>query len=189
MTFNKEELLQDLAELTRINLNEAERLLAHSIEQLNQREAEGKWSVLECMEHLNRYGDFYIPEITSRISKATSANETHFKSGVLGNYFSEMMKPRPKLNTMKTFAYMNPSGSTLDKSTLEKFIHQQKQILELLNSSRDISLQNTKTAISISKLIKLRLGDTFRVVIYHNDRHIKQAQRALEYSQVVDSVH
>ena len=63
MTFNKEELLQDLAELTRINLNEAERLLAHSIEQLNQREAEGKWSVLECMEHLNRYGDFYIPEI------------------------------------------------------------------------------------------------------------------------------
>ena len=38
----------------------------------------------------------------------------------------------------------------------------------------------TKTAISISKLIKLRLGDTFRVLIYHNERHIKQAERAIK---------
>ncbi|RXM56703.1 hypothetical protein BOQ60_25350, partial [Chryseobacterium sp. CH1] len=31
-----------------------------------------------------------------------------------------------------------------------------------------IDLEKTKTSISISKLIKLKLGDTFRFVIYHN---------------------
>jgi len=51
------------------------------------------------------------------------------------------------------------------------------QILDLLDSSRAINLNTTKTAVSISKWIKLKLGDTFRVVIYHNDRHIAQANK------------
>ncbi|MEO9077333.1 MAG: DinB family protein, partial [Gelidibacter sp.] len=33
------------------------------------------------------------------------------------------------------------------------------------------------TAISISNLIKLKVGDTFRVVVYHNERHLVQANR------------
>lgn len=178
MKFDKETLIQDLAEQTRINLNEAERLLALPLEALNKRAAEGKWSALECVEHLNRYGDFYMPEISQRIANAKVETEGQFKSGLLGQYFAEMMKPRPKLNTMNTLKMMNPIGSDLDESTLKKFITQQKQTLELLNKSREVSLTKTKTAISISKLIKLRLGDTFRVVIYHNNRHILQALKA-----------
>ena len=42
-----------------------------------------------------------------------------------------------------------------------------------------IDLNKTKTAISISKLIKLKIGDTFRVVVYHNERHLIQAEKIL----------
>ena len=38
----------------------------------------------------------------------------------------------------------------------------------------------TKTAISISKLMKLRLGDTFRFVTAHNERHLLQAENVLK---------
>lgn len=89
------------------------------------------------------------------------------------------MLPKEKLNKMKTFQSMNPAGSQLGTEVLEKFLKQQEELLALLEKAKTVDLAKTKTAISISKLIKLRLGDTFRVVIYHNYRHIVQADNCL----------
>ena len=181
MKLTAKSLIEDLIERTKDVINEAERYNQLPIEELNWKPTAEKWSVLECLEHLNRYGDFYIPEIENRIRNASKiTGETTFKSGVLGNYFSNSMLPKEKLNKMNTFKSMNPVGSDLNISTLQKFIRQQKQILDLLNQARQVDLTKTKTAISISKWIKLRLGDTFRVVIYHNQRHIVQANKVLK---------
>ena len=81
---------------------------------------------------------------------------------------------------MKTFNDKNPIGSKLDKLTIERFILQQKEMLNLLEKSKKIDLNKTKTAISISKFIKLKIGDTLRVVIYHNERHLVQANKVLK---------
>jgi len=62
---------------------------------------------------------------------------------------------------------------------LTEFIAQQKQMIQLLNDAENVNLNKVKTSISISKFIKLKLGDTFRFVIYHNLRHIEQAKRNL----------
>lgn len=172
-------LLQDLLELTRENLKIVENLKTHSIDNLNWKENPESWSALECIEHLNKYGDFYIPEITNKINTSKHRNTEIFKSNWLGKYFSKSVSYNKDLNKMKTFKYMNPLNSKLNNQTIEKFINQQHQIIELLNKSKNVNLDKTKTAISISKLIKLRLGDTFRVLIYHNERHIKQAEKTL----------
>lgn len=80
---------------------------------------------------------------------------------------------------MKTFNEMNPMGKKLDKSVLETFIAQLNQMLQILETARNKDLNRIKTSISISKWIKLKLGDTLRIVIYHNHRHILQAKKAL----------
>jgi uncharacterized protein (DUF2249 family) len=54
-------------------------------------------------------------------------------------------------------------------------------MLELLEIARSKNLNRIRTSISISKLIKLKLGDTLRVVIYHNGRHLQQALRAANH--------
>lgn len=100
-----------------------------------------------------------------------------FKSGILGNYFAKTMLPKEKLNKMKTFKDKNPINSTLDKKCIDRFILQQQKILELLDIARNKDLSKIKTSISISKWIKLKLGDTFRVIIYHNERHIVQSNK------------
>jgi len=174
-----EELLKELEDLTLKHIQAAKLFQRESKEKLNQKPNPESWSILECIEHLNRYGEFYIPEIQKRISASTSTFSDKFKSGVLGNYFAKSMLPKEKLNTMKTFKVMNPSGSKLNETVLDKFLTQQEQLLDLLKKSRNVSLTKTKTAISISKWIKLRLGDTFKVVIYHNLRHIEQAKKLL----------
>ena len=180
MKISASSLIDDLRERTKQNLNAANEFIQLPIDKLNWKASPEKWSVLECIEHLNRYGDFYIPEIKNRMSNGKKSNgDAIFKSGMLGEYFAKSMLPKEKLNKMKTFKSMNPVGSDLDIQVLEKFIQQQKDILELLNNALTIDLKKTKTAISISKRIKLRLGDTFRVVIYHNERHVIQAKKVL----------
>lgn len=177
MAIKSEKLIQDLIERTRININQAEKFKNLPTEKLNWRVAQESWSILECFEHLNLYGDFYIPEIKKRIENKNKLSKENFKSGFFGNYFAKSMLPKERMNKIKTFKNKNPICSKLDKTTIERFISQQEEMLNLLDKSRKIDLNKTKTAISISKLIKLKIGDTFRVVVYHNERHIVQANK------------
>lgn len=178
------DLLANLKQRTLDNQKRAKFLRQLSEERLNQRPGPESWSALECIEHLNRYGDFYLPEITQRIAQSDHSPKAVFKSGWLGNYFAKSMLPKESLNTMKTFSSMDPMGSELDASVLSTFLQQQVETLSLLERAKEVDLTKTKTAISITKLIKLRLGDTFRVLIYHNQRHVLQAERALGLAKV-----
>lgn len=173
------QLIDELKKNTDENIQFAENLLNETDEKLNFRLSENSWSILECLEHLNRYGNFYIHEIRKRIENSDTKPTEIFNSGILGNYFANSMLPKEKLNSMKTFKSMNPIHSKLNKEVLNEFVVQQKQIIHLLNEAKNIDLNKVKTSISISNLIKFKLGDTFRFVIYHNLRHIKQAKRNL----------
>lgn len=170
-------LREDLIALINQHLGYIAWFQGMSMNELNSKVSSDSWSILECVEHLNLYGYFYLPEITKRMKEAHSAADPIFKSGCLGNYFANLMWPKTKLNKMKTFKVMDPINSKLDKKTLEVFVHQQHQLLDLLEQSSVLSLNKVKTNISISKWIKLKLGDTFRIVIYHQERHLKQAER------------
>jgi hypothetical protein len=93
------------------------------------------------------------------------------------------MLPKAKLNKMKTFSAMNPINSKLNKTVIETYILQQQQLITLLAKAEKVNLAKTKTGISISKLIRLRLGDTFRFVLNHEIRHMQQAMRCLQQKQ------
>ncbi|MFC0345495.1 DinB family protein [Epilithonimonas hispanica] len=109
----------------------------------------------------------------------TNLLQLDFKTGFLGNYFASMMLPKEKLNKMKTLKISNLIHNLLDKSVIDEFIKQQNKMLELLEKAKTVDWEKTKTSISISKFIKLKLDDTFRFVIYHNLRHINQAENTL----------
>lgn len=179
MKISASALLNELKERTSQHLEYVQTLTLKTEEELNFRASADSWSTLECLEHLNRYGNFYIPEINRNISSAGKSTQSYFKPGILGNYFAKSMLPKEKPNKMKTLKTMNPIQSQLNKDVIDTFIKQQEKMLELLEKAQDIDLEKTKTSISISKLIKLKLGDTFRFVIYHNERHIEQIKRIL----------
>ena len=57
----------------------------------------------------------------------------------------------------------------------------------MLHNLEQTELENkTRIPISINKWIKIKLGDTFRFVIYHNERHIQQAKRVLKETNCKD---
>lgn len=79
---------------------------------------------------------------------------------------------------------MNPIYSNPDIHVLDEFILQQKQVLLLLNDAEKVDLNKTKTSISISNLIRLKLGDTFRFVVYDNLRHVEQVKIILSHQNI-----
>lgn len=179
MKTTSKELLGELRALTVQNLEQAKRLYQLSVEELNAKPAPKSWSALECLEHLNFYGRFYLPEIEKSIAEKKYPSEEFFKSGWLGNQFAQSMLPKEKMKKVKTLKSQNPIGKVLGKEVIEEFIGQQEKMLELLSRASEVSLTRTRTAISIAKFVKLRLGDIFRLNIYHNQRHLLQADRAV----------
>lgn len=177
------DLISELKEITLQNTDFAQKLNELSDEKLNWKNDTNSWSVLECLEHLNIYGNFYLSEIESTMRKTSNASESEFYPGLLGDYFAKSMQPKAKLNKMKTFKKTDPIGSKLNRNVIDTFITQQNKLLELLQASEKVNLNKLKTGISITKWIRIKLGDTFRFVIYHNQRHILQAERVLAFQK------
>lgn len=172
-----EQLIQSLLEQTKLIVNQAEQLRPYDLTTLTWRENETSWNILECLEHLNRYGDFYLPVIENKIKTSPTRADGEFRSGRLGSYFAKSMLPNEKMNRMKTFKSKNPLHAPLDKSVIDRFISQQFKLLDLLNQSRNVSLNKVRIPTSISRLIKLKLGDTFQFFINHIIRHLEQIDR------------
>jgi hypothetical protein len=109
-----------------------------------------------------------------------STSELKFKSNWIGNKMAMSMRPGGEGTNMNTFKNMNPIGSKLDPQIINTFIQQQEETLVLLGRCRTVNLSKLKTGITLTKFIRLRLGDTLRVVVYHNQRHVEQAERVLK---------
>ena len=173
-------LIDELIAITKKCSAWAEEFSKLSYEELLFRH-EGEWCILECLEHLTLYGDFYLPEIEMRMMTADRNQPGKpFKSGWLGNYFAELMRVKNgKVKKMKSPRDKNPALNPvkLPITVLNRFQKQQDTLLHLLEKCRNLDLVNTKCSISLSPYIKLRLGDTLRFYVYHIERHVVQANR------------
>lgn len=179
MIIKSNKLLSELITLVNSHIEFAKHLTSLQEEKLQKKVNPKSWSVLECIEHLNLYAEFYNQEIVKRLKNTPNDKEENFKSGYLGNKFSLDMIPKEGMKTMNTFKSKNPIYSKLKKETvLNQFLTYQEELLDLLEISKNKNLNKIKTSITLP-LLKFKLGDTLRFIIYHNLRHIEQAKRAL----------
>ncbi|MDO6745476.1 DinB family protein [Tenacibaculum soleae] len=179
MVYNSSEVIKDLILMTTSHINYAKKLVEVSGEKLQHKKSSKSWSVLECLEHLNRYAFFYNIEINKKMSASSLPFSETFKSGFLGNKFANDMLPKEGMKTMNTFKSKNPNNSKLNKErVLLDFIALQEELLDLLEVAKNKNVDKIKTKTTLP-LVKFRLGDTLRFVIHHNERHIVQAKKAL----------
>ena len=155
------------------NLNEA---------QLLKPAAGGGWSMIQCLEHLNSYGRYYLPAIAQGLQHSTpgSSAAATFSSTWLGNYFTRIMQPGNTGKKYKAPKDHTPSREQDSTKVISEFIRQQEQLLDLVRSSAPYDLNKVRIPISISRWIRLRLGDVFQFLLAHNERHLQQALRQLE---------
>ena len=180
MKTSSEELIADLIERAKWNLSNAQALKDESKEALNWKAGPKIWSALECFEHMNLYSEIYLGRIEEYMSKSNQAPQDSYNTGGLGNWFAKMMQPGDAGTKMKTFKSKNPNGSMLDISVIETYIKDQHRSLKLLDEARGKNLSKTKVPTDLGSWAKVKLGDAFRIIVYHNQRHLEQAQRSFE---------
>ena len=141
----------------------------------------GKWSVIQVIEHLNSYDRYYLLAIERSMKNDKPARE-YFKPGWLGNYFTKLMKPTEDgrvVNKMQAPSGHRPPAHLDAFPVITSFIEQQHYFLELLEKARTKDLGSIRVPISLAKFIRLKLGDTFGILVAHKQRHFVQIRNTI----------
>ena len=157
---------------------------------LQQQPQPDKWSVAQVLEHLNFYSRFYITAIEQKLHLNQSGPNRDFTPGWLGNYFTKLMKPTAEktiASKMKAPANAVPSAQPDATAVLTEFISHQHHLLNLLQIARTANLEYNRIPTSLTKFIKLKLGDTFRFFIAHEQRHFLQIENTLKQIELKGS--
>lgn len=149
--------------------------------QLNWKPNEASWSINEILAHLNAYAHFYNRAFLEKIenTKYTKPRLT-FSSSPLGKSAWVSMRlgkarnVKRKFNAPKNF---NPTTNPclLEGNQLERCKQFSLEFLTIIEKAVSVSLRRVKIPLSLTNMIKLRLGDALLFVTYHNDRHMEQA--------------
>lgn len=180
----QDEVLKEVKQKTLENIKEVETMLLLSNNQLFAKPGPKSWSLVECIEHLNIIGGKYLPNFKKVLEKPIPKKSNNFSSGFMGKLAWKNMLPRGEEIPwkMKTLDFMDPKGNDKGRAELEKFIEDQKQLLEMLNQMKNVDLKKNRSKLSIP-VMTFNLGDTLLFYVYHNCRHIYQANQAVLQTQ------
>lgn len=162
-------------------MSSAETLMAEDPTYLLEQPVPGKWSVVQVLEHLNSYGYYYIPAIERSLKQNKPAVE-YFKPGWIGDKFTRMMQPTEEgkvKNKMKAPKGHRPAPALDHQTVIREFLTQQHALLSLLDQAKAKNIGTIRTPISLTRFIKLKVGDTFRFLIAHEQRHFVQVKNSL----------
>lgn len=179
---DKNQLIQNLQVKVNTHLQQSSVLFKElNASQLNKRSLTGGWSIAQCLDHLNSYGDHYLPKIADAIKAALADQNSLFVSSWLGKYFTGMMDPDKSSRKYKAARIHQPAVNPDPAAVVSEFIAQQEELIAMLHQCRSINLNAVKIPISINRFIKLNLGDVLIFMITHNERHMRQALQNLSH--------
>jgi DinB superfamily len=180
---NSNTLLQNLQDDVRQIIFNANQLQQYPKEILTKQPEPNAWSVAQVLEHLNMYSRYYMEAIEKQLHRNQTIASNSFVPGWLGNYFANLMKPTKEnkiAKKMKAPKNAIPSLQPNANDMLGEYINHQHHLLNLLTIAKSANLNGNRIPTSLSKLIKLKLGDTFRFFVAHEQRHFLQIATVLK---------
>ena len=161
-----------------------QRLRPLSTEQLNRRPGYDKWSVGQCLEHLNILSGYYLPSVKARLKAAQargSAAGTKVSSGWLGRRFTNAIRhtddSEDLFNVPKQYA---PTGVRLTGTVVEAFNRQLDELLRLLLLARQVDAGAVRVPNPLYPWLRLRLTDVLEALVAHAQRYVKQAEQIVQ---------
>ncbi len=186
MTTN--ELIKEIKSITEANLVLINNQLINLSEtQKNWKLNESTWSIIEIMAHLNKFANYYHHTFINYIHKTKfNSPSENFISSPLGRSAWKSMKLGNANNVKRKFKSLRIFNPVYEKqlikgNDIELFRDNLKELFSIIESSKNVNIRKVKIPISISKLIRFRLGDAFLWVVYHNERHLQQATNLMNH--------
>lgn len=185
-----EALISELKKVTLDIMHQADQKFSHlSDNQKNWRKDSASWSINEVYAHLNEFAHYYHPIFQSKIENTRFKEPKDvFISSPLGRSARKAMKLGNAKNIKRKFKTERSYNPTLlnqlvNNQGVQTFETNQHAFLRIIDLASQVNMRKVKIPLSISKLIRLRLGDALLFTAYHNERHIYQAIAVLNHPQ------
>jgi hypothetical protein len=146
--------------------------------QFNWRERPGRWSIAECLVHLNVTARLYLPLIESAMKEARSRqllSDGPFRHGFLVNWLIRTTEPPPKLKTKSPKIFVPPPDQPLETVATD-FMTLQDQFLARIQEANGLHLSRIKVISPVSRFLRMSLGQSFAFLAAHERRHLWQAR-------------
>ena len=144
-----------------------------------QRPGSGRWSMAECIAHLNVTGPPYLESIerTLRENPQEASNPSHAtRPGVFAAFLTRVLEP-PYRMKMKTMTRYEPQhGAGLDE-TLHTFDTQHREFIELIDEMVRRGVPRKRIPSPVQPMLRLRADDWLRFLAAHARRHLWQAEQ------------
>lgn len=181
---NKRIFFTRIQELTRII--DAEWMPLSEI-QLNWKSKQTKWSILQCIEHLNLAFKGYILNIDYANAKGKAEQKkarNKMKFTWVGKIMIWAVNPQSNLY-IPAPSNFKPKHTIYTKEVLVQFKNTLIHLSKQLEAASDLDWNENKISSPLANLLKLSLGDTFEMLTLHALRHFKQAKNIMAHPKFI----
>ena len=147
--------------------------------QLNWRPGPDRWSIGQCLDHLNVTVRKTLPAFDRAIAAARDRSHVApgpFRYGWFARWMVSSMEP-PVKRRQGTFKILVPTQQQVSLApTLAEFRSLRDQLAERVRSADGLDLRRARVTSPVMRLLRLPLGAYFAFVLAHDRRHLLQAR-------------
>ena len=153
-----------------------------SDEQLRWKPAPDRWSIMECLQHLNLAERFYIRNIQHKVDALglvqTNPVDQTLESDWIGKVLMYTVDPAVKIKVPSPgIIRPRPLADLNPREVMDQFVDLQKTLHTLLDKAVYLDWNREKTTTLFGSWLKIRLGDVLQMLVAHTEQHMNQAMR------------
>jgi hypothetical protein len=139
-----------------------------------------RWSVAECVEHLNLTADAYRTGVTAALEEARRRGgpaPARYRRDPAGWLLWKMVGPKARTRVKTTAAFV--PGADLDAATIvQRFRRLQDEQVGWVRASDGLSIQAVRVRSPFNERLGYNLFAALSILPRHQHRHLPQAERA-----------
>jgi hypothetical protein len=140
-----------------------------------------RWSVEQCIDHLNAIARVYLPVLDEGIADAIRRGlfgPGPYAYNWVGRLHVLLAQPNSWIRA-RTARPFYPAPSRPRQEVMAAFRAYQVQYIDRLRQANGLDLARARTASPIVRWLPIPLGSAFALLITHEQRHLAQARRVL----------
>ena len=148
-------------------------------EQASWRPEPNRWSIADCIDHLNITNASYIESLGVAIPAARAAGRTGtgpFRYNWLNRWFINNLPPPPR-RSFPAPKRFRPSREHDLAALVADYKRHKSELAELAAAASGLNLAGVKVPSPASKLIRISIGAVFEIMDVHDRRHLWQAEQ------------
>jgi len=148
--------------------------------QINWKPFEERWSIGECIKHLVITHRLYYSKIKELqpLFEDSGEGSLKFKHTFSGRMILKYVDPNSTTKT-KTFKVFKPPMRQINTNIIRSFCEEVETMISFGEKLHGADLTKLKISSPVTKLLRMNVGDALLINLYHDRRHLNQAEKIL----------